>query len=115
MRGELTTLHCGDSVARLVGRRKTALALCEDHRLDSSVAERERVSKLGGKLARAMDKPAPLSNSAQQQQQCPAAAARVNGRVQLYELQLRSSSGSSSSRAAAGLLAIWYGTVISTV
>ena len=56
MRGELTTLHCGDSVARLVGRRKTALALCEDHRLDSSVAERERVSKLGGKLARAMDK-----------------------------------------------------------
>ena len=55
-RGELTTLHAGDSVARLVGRRTAAMALCEDHRIESSQAERDRLIALGGTIARAMDK-----------------------------------------------------------
>jgi serine/threonine protein phosphatase PrpC len=54
-RAELTVLHAGDSVARLVGRKKTVRALCDDHRIESSAAERERLTALGGKLARAMD------------------------------------------------------------
>ena len=56
IRTELTVLHCGDSVARLVPRRSPARALCEDHRIDSSDVERARLSKLGGKIARAMDR-----------------------------------------------------------
>ena len=59
-RAEVTTLHAGDSVARLVGRKSAALALCEDHRIESSDDERARLSKLcdtlGGTLARAMDR-----------------------------------------------------------
>jgi len=55
-RAEVTVLHSGDSVARLVPRRSLAIALCEDHRIDSSEEERARLTKLGGKMARAMDR-----------------------------------------------------------
>ena len=55
-REELTISHCGDSVARLVPSRSPARGLCEDHRLDSSTEERARISKLGGTIARAMDR-----------------------------------------------------------
>ena len=54
-RAELTTLHSGDSVARLVPHHAKCVALCEDHRIDSSEAERDRLTKLGGQIARAMD------------------------------------------------------------
>ena len=54
-RAELTTLHSGDSVARLVPHHAKCVALCEDHRIDSSQAERDRLTKLGGQIARAMD------------------------------------------------------------
>lgn len=54
-RSEVTTLHSGDSVARLVGSKSTALALCEDHRIDTSEPERARLGKLGAKIARAVD------------------------------------------------------------
>ena len=54
-RSEVTTLHSGDSVARLVGSKSTALALCEDHRIDTSESERARLGKLGAKIARAVD------------------------------------------------------------
>jgi hypothetical protein len=30
-RAELTVLHCGDSVARLIPRHSAAMGLCEDH------------------------------------------------------------------------------------
>jgi hypothetical protein len=39
-RAELTVLHCGDSVARLIPRRSAAMGLCEDHRPESSESER---------------------------------------------------------------------------
>ena len=45
---------CG--VARLVGRKQEARALCAEHRIESSEEERQRVMALGGKIARAMDK-----------------------------------------------------------
>jgi serine/threonine protein phosphatase PrpC len=54
-RDELTTLHSGDSVARLVGQRKTSVALCEDHRLETSSVERKRVVSAGGEIGRAVD------------------------------------------------------------
>jgi len=55
-RAELTVLHCGDSVARLIPRHSAAMGLCEDHRLESSESERARVCAMGGKVARAMDR-----------------------------------------------------------
>lgn len=54
-RSQVTTLHVGDSVARLVPRRSAANALCEDHRIDSSEVEQRRVLALGGQVARATD------------------------------------------------------------
>ena len=55
-RAEITMLHDGDSVARLVPRKSPGVALCEEHRLESSEAERTRVRSLGGQLAHAQDK-----------------------------------------------------------
>ena len=55
-RSECTIGHCGDSVARLVPRRSPSIGLCEDHRIESSELERERLLRLGGKVARAMDR-----------------------------------------------------------
>ena len=54
-RHEVTTLHSGDSVARLVLHRGKCVPLCEDHRIDSSPTERERLTAMGGKIARAMN------------------------------------------------------------
>ena len=55
-RHEVTTLHSGDSVARLVMHHGTkCVPLCEDHRIDSSPSERERLTAMGGKIARAMN------------------------------------------------------------
>lgn len=54
-RAELTMLQCGDSLARLIPRRAAAQSLCEDHRLESSEAERARVGALGGRIERAVD------------------------------------------------------------
>jgi len=55
-RAEATAMHVGDSVARLVPRRSATRSLCEDHRIDSSEAEQQRLRAAGGKLARAKDK-----------------------------------------------------------
>lgn len=55
-RAEITMLHDGDSVARLVPRKSPGVALCEEHRLEASEAERTRVRSLGGQLAHAQDK-----------------------------------------------------------
>lgn len=55
LRCELTTAHVGDSVARMVPARGDAVALCEDHRIDSSPVERDRLIGMGGKIARATD------------------------------------------------------------
>jgi serine/threonine protein phosphatase PrpC len=41
-RAELTVLHCGDSVTRLIPRCSAAMGLCEDHRPESSESERHR-------------------------------------------------------------------------
>lgn len=51
-RAEITTVNVGDSGALMIENSK-AVPLSEDHRLEDNEKERERVTKLGGKLARA--------------------------------------------------------------
>jgi len=50
-RREATVLHAGDSVARLVPLRSRSAALCEEHRVEGSAAERDRLVVLGGRIA----------------------------------------------------------------
>mmetsp|Transcript_43021 Transcript_43021/g.135779 ORF Transcript_43021/g.135779 Transcript_43021/m.135779 type:complete len:340 (-) Transcript_43021:644-1663(-) len=53
-RREVTAFNLGDSAAWMVPRDGSAATLLtEDHRLDASEAERERVAALGGRLAHA--------------------------------------------------------------
>lgn len=53
-RHEATILHAGDSVARLMPHVSASVGLCEDHRIETSCAERERLSRQGGQIARAL-------------------------------------------------------------
>lgn len=55
-RHQATVLHVGDSVVRLVPHRSRCVALCEDHRIDTSESERERLVALGGLIARATNR-----------------------------------------------------------
>jgi len=55
-RGELTVANVGDSEGWLVPSRGEPVRLTEDHRLETSAAERERVRKMGAHLAHAKNR-----------------------------------------------------------
>ena len=52
-RREITCAHVGDSIAMLIpgDGSRAPTELCEDHRIDSSTAERTRLLQAGGKIA----------------------------------------------------------------
>jgi len=54
-RREVTCAHVGDSVALLIPHDGTrpVTELCQDHRIDTNAAERERLTALGGLIAHA--------------------------------------------------------------
>ena len=54
-RYEVTALHVGDSVARMVPQHSATVALCADHRIETGLDEQERLRALGAKIARARD------------------------------------------------------------
>mmetsp|Transcript_14547 Transcript_14547/g.31527 ORF Transcript_14547/g.31527 Transcript_14547/m.31527 type:complete len:348 (-) Transcript_14547:120-1163(-) len=57
-RGEITCAHVGDSIALLVAAdaNRRIIELCEDHRIDTSQRERDRLLKQGGLIAHAMNR-----------------------------------------------------------